>query len=70
MSILMALELYYFQELLNWWHSPFKFEYWINSFFETVKLTISQITSATCDENKIEKCGNAIKRPGHDMWIS
>ncbi len=24
MSILVALELHYFQELLNWWHSPFK----------------------------------------------
>ncbi len=23
MSILVALELHYFQELLNWWHSPF-----------------------------------------------
>ncbi len=24
MSILVAFELHYFQELLNWWHSPFK----------------------------------------------
>ncbi len=24
MSILVALELHYLQELLNWWHSPFK----------------------------------------------
>jgi hypothetical protein len=23
-SILVAIELHYFQELLNWWHSPFK----------------------------------------------
>ncbi len=23
MSMFVALELYYFQELLNWWHSPF-----------------------------------------------
>jgi hypothetical protein len=25
MSILVALDLHYFQELLNWWHSPFKY---------------------------------------------
>ncbi len=24
MSVLVALELHYFQELLNWWHSAFK----------------------------------------------
>jgi hypothetical protein len=24
MSILMAFEWYYFQAILNWWHSPFK----------------------------------------------
>jgi hypothetical protein len=24
MSILVAFEWHYFQELLNWWHSPFK----------------------------------------------
>jgi hypothetical protein len=24
MSVLLALEWHYFQELLNWWHSPFK----------------------------------------------
>ncbi len=24
MSVLVALEWHYFQELLNWWHSPFK----------------------------------------------
>ncbi len=24
MSMLVAFELHYFQELVNWWHSPFK----------------------------------------------
>jgi hypothetical protein len=30
MSILVALILHYFQELLNWWHSPFKLA-WIDN---------------------------------------
>jgi hypothetical protein len=44
MSILVALELHYFQELLNWWHSPFKNIYFLVNVNNTFMNSLIQYT--------------------------
>ncbi len=55
MSVLVALELHYFRELLNWWHSPFN----ACLVYQAVKLNTSNHVGAL---NSIASVGSQYKK--------
>ncbi len=66
MSILMAFEWYYFQAILNWWHSPFKApknNVRINYFMGTWKLTLKLKNSVPTFYKHIEMVVVLSSRP-------